>query len=58
MQKEILKKNKVAGNSKVEEKATKRNKVTRHSESKEKIENTNKNMFKVCFPNQQLIKCN
>lgn len=53
-----LERNRVTGYFEIKEKHTKRNRVTGHFEIKEKMEDTNRDMSKVGFFYQGIIKCN
>lgn len=58
MQKKDLRRNTVAGHSKIKKWATEKNGVIKHFKKEGKIENANKNMFEVSFLNWGIIKYN
>ena len=56
--KKTLKKNKVADYSEKKVKTKKNNRIIKYSNKKKKIKNINRDIFKISFFNQEIIKYN
>ena len=53
-----LKRNRIAGHSKMEKEAKEKYRVAGHSEIEEEIKSANRDIFEISFLYQRIIKCN
>lgn len=58
MQKRVLERNKITNHSEIEERIIRKNKIARYFKREREIKSANRNINKVSFFNQRIIKCN